>query len=156
MGDPTFGVGVVPSEFSISNSKPGISSAWSMSAAKGANSAGGDGRCALAPGAERRLGTPPPPNARGRDAAATPPRPPQVRPVLDALLRRVVPARALEQRPQEAVQEDRAGRGGGAVLCGCEVQGGGGGCGLAGRAGIEKRIASDAGCVAGSRRRPTR
>ena len=40
--------------FSISNSKPGISSAWSINAANGANSAGGDGRCALAPGAERR------------------------------------------------------------------------------------------------------
>jgi hypothetical protein len=62
IGEPTFGVGVVPSEFSISNSNPGISSAWSMSAANGANSAGGDGRCALAPGALSLRGTPPPPN----------------------------------------------------------------------------------------------
>ena len=47
--------------FSISNSKPGISSAWSMSAAKGANSAGGDGRCLRSRRGEAP-GTPPPPN----------------------------------------------------------------------------------------------
>ena len=62
IGDPTFGVGVVPRLFSISNSKPGISSAWSINAANGANSAGGDGRCARAPGALSLRGTPPPPN----------------------------------------------------------------------------------------------
>merc|ERR1712091_592167 len=65
-------------------------------------------------------------------------RPPAPRDLLALLLVAVAPvlelARALEQRPQEAVQEDRAGRGGGAVPRGCEVQGGGGRGGFGGGA----------------------